>query len=167
MFGLNVKCWGRDYIMKYFAYGSNMDLAQMKERCPDSQLIGKACLFGYHLMFNRYSSGWGCGVADIVPEIQSEVWGLLYEISDNDLENLDRYEGHPNLYQRIVVVVRGNNGDHEGVITYQVVKKGAFIPPSRKYLNIINKTAEDYQFPDGYKNLINKVSIKHEDVDLQ
>ena len=31
----------------YFAYGSNMWRAQMRDRCPDHQLIGSGVLKGY------------------------------------------------------------------------------------------------------------------------
>ena len=32
--------------VKYFAYGSNMDIAQMKRRCPEAELLGPAVLSG-------------------------------------------------------------------------------------------------------------------------
>ncbi len=43
--------------VKYFAYGSNLDLPQMKRRCPSSKLISKGTLSGHRLTFNRFSSG--------------------------------------------------------------------------------------------------------------
>ena len=48
--------------IKYFAYGSNLDLPQMKRRCPSSKLISKGSLSDYRLTFNRFSSGWDGGV---------------------------------------------------------------------------------------------------------
>ena len=45
---------------KYFAYGSNLDLLQMKKRCPLSKLISKGKLPDYRLTFNRYAEGWDC-----------------------------------------------------------------------------------------------------------
>ena len=59
--------------IKYFAYGSNLDLPQMKRRCPSSKLISKGTLPGYRLTFNRFSSGWGGGVADVIQEQDSKV----------------------------------------------------------------------------------------------
>ena len=52
---------------KYFAYGSNLDLLQMKRRCPLSKLISKGKLPDYRLTFNRYAEGWDGGVADVIP----------------------------------------------------------------------------------------------------
>ena len=81
-------------MVKYFAYGSNLDLRQMKMRCPLSKLVSKGLLSGHSLTFNKYSSGWDGGVADVIRDKDSEVWGLVFEISESDLEKLDRYEGY-------------------------------------------------------------------------
>ena len=84
--------------MKYFAYGSNMDKSQMKRRCSDSKFLGKAMIEGYWLDFTRESSNWDGGVADIVKDPDNFVWGILYDISDKDLESLDYYEACPVYY---------------------------------------------------------------------
>ena len=101
--------------IKYFAYGSNLDLPQMKNRCPESKLISKGSLSGYRLTFNRFSSGWGGGVADVIQEQDSKVWGLIFEISDTDLERLDRYEGYnkdwTSLYERWQAIIETPNGN--------------------------------------------------------
>lgn len=89
--------------MNYFAYGSNLDQEQMRKRCPDSKLIGKSGLHGYRLDFTRFSKGWGGGVADIVPDDKLCVLGLLFMVSSEDLEILDKYEGHPFIYIRFEV----------------------------------------------------------------
>jgi len=79
--------------IKYFAYGSNLDLAQMKIRCPSSELISKGSLSGYRLTFNRYSNGWGGGVADVIQSKGSEVLGLVFKLSDSDIKRRDSSEG--------------------------------------------------------------------------
>ena len=71
----------------YFAYGSNMDEEQMKDRCPSAELIGKVLL--KHYKFELDSEG----VATIVPCSNSKVEGLLWRINEDDEQSLDRYEG--------------------------------------------------------------------------
>jgi len=144
----------------YFAYGSNMDETQMGKRCSDSQLEGKALLPGYRLVFNRESSGWGCGVADIVLDDQTEVWGLLYEVTDNDLKQLDYYEGAPKLYVRKKIKVLDASNNEINANTYEVVKKNGFIPPSEEYLGILKKAAEKYGFPQKYKDYLKTIQVK-------
>lgn len=92
----------------YFAYGSNMDRAQMKRRCPDSKYVGKAVLKGYRLGFTGHSNNWGGAVATITKG-EGSVPGILYKVTDADIENLDRFEGYPTVYQRKTVKVGGQD----------------------------------------------------------
>ena len=154
--------------IKYFAYGSNLDLPQMKRRCPSSKLISKGSLSGYRLTFNRFSSGWGGGVADVIQEQGSEVWGLVFEISDSDLERLDRYEGYnkdrnkalrgykdrpkTDLYERWKAAIDTPNGQVCDVWVYTVVEKQKFVPPTSEYLQIIKDAAVKWNFPKSYQD---------------
>ena len=59
--------------MLYAAYGSNLNKAQMEERCPGSDIVATKVLKGWGLCFR--------GVADIVPENGSFVNLGIYKIS--------------------------------------------------------------------------------------
>ena len=85
---------------RYFAYGSNLDPGQMRRRCPTAVPIGPARLLGWRLVFGGHSRAWGGPVATLVRGAGDRVAGLLYELSRADLAELDRFEGHPLLYQR-------------------------------------------------------------------
>ena len=163
--------------IKYFAYGSNLDLPQMKSRCPESKLISKGSLSGYRLTFNRFSSGWGGGVADVIQEQDSKVWGLIFEISDTDLERLDRYEGYnkdrneslrgyhisnTNLYERWKAVIDTPNGQVCDVWVYTVVEKQKFVRPTPEYLQIIKSATVRWNFPEAYRQTLELESIKTE-----
>jgi gamma-glutamylcyclotransferase (GGCT)/AIG2-like uncharacterized protein YtfP len=143
--------------IKYFAYGSNLDLPQMKRRCPSSELISKGSLPGYRLTFNKFSSGWGGGVADVIQDQGSKVWGLVFELSDTDLERLDRYEGYhkdcTSLYERWKAVIDTPNGQVSDVWVYTVVKKQQFVKPTLEYLQIIKDAAKKWNFPKAYLTL--------------
>lgn len=77
----------------YFAYGSNMDRAQMqgtgggKARCPDATVIGIARLSDYRFIINSR------GVATIIPEPSAKVFGILWAITKPDEIKLDGCEG--------------------------------------------------------------------------
>lgn len=45
----------------YFAYGSNLDLEQMAQRCPDAEIVGPVRLENYELRFC------GSGFATVAP----------------------------------------------------------------------------------------------------
>ena len=43
--------------MYYLAYGSNLNVEQMKKRCPDAVVVGTAVLDGYRLMEGSFLNG--------------------------------------------------------------------------------------------------------------
>ncbi len=73
----------------YFAYGSNINLDQMADRCPDAQVVGPVVLEGYELLFRRG------GFATIQPCEGNKVHGLLWSITPECERSLDRYECAP------------------------------------------------------------------------
>ncbi|RSM19519.1 hypothetical protein CDV31_001679 [Fusarium ambrosium] len=79
----------------YFAYGSNLHVAQMAKRCPSSVFIGTGTLPGYRWQINER------GVANVVPTDGSSVEGLVYLVNARDVRALDRSEGVARkLYQK-------------------------------------------------------------------
>ena len=76
--------------MKYFAYGSNLNIEHMQFRCADAVPAGTFTLQDYQLVFRYY--------ADIIPVPGQSVTGGLWDISERDEKSLDRYEGYPILY---------------------------------------------------------------------
>ena len=66
--------------IKYFSYGSNMGVSQMKSRCPSVICAGRAILLGHKLTFAGSSRTWGGkGVANVVSK---KGGGLLWEGMD-------------------------------------------------------------------------------------
>ena len=74
----------------YIAYGSNINLEQMKYRCPHSKVVGTSEIKDYELEFR--------GVATIVPSKGATVPVLIWELDDMDLPTLNRYEGSCRIY---------------------------------------------------------------------
>jgi gamma-glutamylcyclotransferase (GGCT)/AIG2-like uncharacterized protein YtfP len=144
----------------YFAYGSNLDEPQMLLRCPGAQVISPGCLNNYRLDFTWFSPGWSCGVADIVETKGREVWGLVYEVTQQDLDALDWYEAVPDAYIRFQTTIDTINGRQKDVWVYSACDKGSFTPPSSRYLRIMKYAAEKYKFPPHYKDALNAIPVK-------
>lgn len=151
-----------------FAYGSNLDKAQMNQRCPDltkaptiEPVIGT--LEGYRLGFTRYSQRRRGGVADVLEDATSEVWGLIYQITTSDLRSLDRSEGYPTAYTRRQQVIQTANGFVEDVWVYMVVAKEDFVAPTSDYLGIIKRAAFDLDFPAAYRAFLETIRVKNPD----
>ena len=100
----------------YFAYGSNINLDQMAQRCPDARVVGPVTLENYELLFRGNLRG--AGVATIAPREGSTVHGLLWNITPECERSLDYYEGYPHLYGKEPVTVHGHDGQlHQRVLT--------------------------------------------------
>jgi len=139
----------------YFAYGSNMDQKQMKQRCPGSVFIDSAILKDYKLAFTIYAPKRHCGAADIVNAPGAEVYGLLYTLTVKDLVALDGFEGHPNSYRRFTVRVINTADEKISAETYEVVNKATtHQKPSKDYLGKLITAAKAFNFSEEYtKNI--------------
>lgn len=130
--------------MYYFAYGSNLNQKQMRQRCPDSKPRFVAILPNYKLVFSGWSRQWRGGVATIKFLRGEKAWGAVYEISERDLRLLDKYEGYPGNYHRMKVTVFDEDGKAVEVWTY--IKAGQLeeSEPSAEYLAIIQQGCRDW-----------------------
>lgn len=81
----------------YIAYGSNLNLEQMKRRCPTAEVVGTAELRNWRLWFR---GGHHSAVATIERERGFTVSVLIWWIQPGDEAALDRYEGWPHLYRK-------------------------------------------------------------------
>ena len=132
--------------MLYFAYGSNLNLFQMKRRCKDSVFLKKYELKGYRLNFrSKYRA------ADIEKNKNSLVPGALFEISKSDEKKLDVYEDFPVLYKKLYFSYYNKK-----VMTYIMVNKTEFRYPTERYLNVVKR---------GYKDC--KLDMKYLKIALQ
>jgi gamma-glutamylcyclotransferase (GGCT)/AIG2-like uncharacterized protein YtfP len=89
---------------RYFAYGSNLNAAQMAQRCPDALDPLPATLADHDWLINER------GVATVEPADGAEVHGVLWQVSDSDLDVLDSAEGVPVRYRRDELVVHTEHG---------------------------------------------------------
>lgn len=81
----------------YLAYGSNLSVQQMAERCPRAVYVGKAMIPNYELMFKGSQSG---SYLTIEAREGASVPVLVWQITDYDERCLDRYEGYPSFYYK-------------------------------------------------------------------
>ena len=132
--------------MLYFAYGSNLNLFQMKRRCKDSIFLKKYELKGYRLNFrSKYRA------ADIEQSKNSLVPGALFEISKSDEKKLDVYEDYPILYKKLYFTYYNKK-----VMTYIMVNKTEFRYPTERYLNVVKRGYKDCKLDTKYL----KVALK-------
>ncbi len=127
--------------MYYFAYGSNLSKKQMSERCPDSKPMFIATLPNYRMVFAGWSRKWRGGVASLKTFRGAKVPGAIYEVTEECLRRLDKYEAG---YNRVKVTVFDEDGEPVEAITY--IKAGQIeeTPPSKDYLAVIQQGYRDW-----------------------
>lgn len=81
----------------YLAYGSNLNVQQMRYRCPDAKIIGTAEIPDYQLLFKGSKTG---SYLTIEKKEGSTVPVAVWEVSECDEQHLDVYEGYPNFYYK-------------------------------------------------------------------
>lgn len=126
----------------YLAYGSNLNLKQMAERCPTAKVLGSAKLTGYRLWFR---GGGGSAVATVEKEKGGSVPVLLWQITPRDEAALDWYEGYPRLYRKETVRVRFN-GKWIETMVYIMNEGRSFGAPSQYYCDVIREGYVDAGF---------------------
>jgi hypothetical protein len=129
----------------YAAYGSNMNISQMKMRCPKAKILGTGIMEEYRLTFR----GSGRGVANIEKHNGGRVPVLLWNITENCEIALDIYEGYPRLYDKCEVEVSKMSGEIVKAFVYVMDKKYADMPaqPTEYYRDVIWQGYIDNNFP--------------------
>ena len=144
-----------EFLMLYFAYGSNMDEQRVKaaNRCPNARFIFTALLSGYRLVFTRDGASDTCA-ADAVPDPASPLWGVVYDITDSDRRQLDAREGvaiHSYRPKEMLVHPHGDTEQRVMVLTYIAGDPaGIQHAPTRECLDYILRGARRWGLPDDY-----------------
>ena len=81
----------------YIAYGSNLNITQMRFRCPNARIIGTSVVPDYELLFKGSKTG---SYLTIEPKAGASVPVAVWETTADDELALDRYEGYPTFYYK-------------------------------------------------------------------
>jgi gamma-glutamylcyclotransferase len=135
--------------MWYWAYASNMNRRQMEERL---QRVGLCWMIGrlndYRLRFNKNSGVDQSGKANIVPDKRGTVWGVVFELSKEEIERLANFEH--GYAQKTVKVNHPRYKEHLSVQTFIANANGADMLPTSAYLHIIVEGAREHGLPTEY-----------------
>jgi hypothetical protein len=131
-------------VARYFAYGSNMSSARLRERVRSARALGAARLDGFAWRCNKRGAD-GTAKANLEREAGSSVWGVLYELDRADLAVLDRAEGG---YRRIGVAVDWQ-GERAPAETY-VSDRLCGDAPAAWYLAFLLAGAREHALPSDW-----------------
>ena len=145
----------------YFAYGANMHEATFRVRRGIEPLEHRSGhIKGYRLRFNLEGRPRGkAAPANLHPDPQGEVWGVLYRITRRDLMRLDLTEGVPGRgYRHIVVEVKDADNRFVRAVTYMAQGKEVDGKPSLRYITLLRDGARAHGLPEDYIRLLESVA---------
>lgn len=131
---------------KYIAYGSNLNLRQMAQRCPTAKVVGKGEILNHELLFR--GSPWSA-VATVEPKEGVSVPVLIWDIGPEDEKYLDVYEGFPRLYGKEELEVKTEHGV-EKIMAYTMNAGRPIGAPSNYYYSVIREGYDDAGFDEKF-----------------
>lgn len=133
----------------YLAYGSNLDLGQMRHRCPGAEPVRAIMVPNRRLIFRRF--------ADIIEEPGAQVPCAIYRITPEDEAALDRFEGvSVGSYTKATIRLRTPSLGVIQPLVYLNNRDGED-PPSRRYVETIRRGYRDWRLP---MDLLDKVVME-------
>ena len=123
----------------YAAYGSNLNLRQMKFRCPGAKLCGTGVIENYELQFKGLPYR---AYATIAPREGCSVPVAIWEISKQNEISLDRYEGFPSHYFKEDVSVNCGGEEIKAMVYFMNLKMDFGLPSPYYYATV----------QEGYRN---------------
>lgn len=139
---------------RYFAYGSNMSLDQMKERCPQHRAVGQGILHGYRWIINSR------GYANVIKSENDCVIGVVCEISSSDEAFLDKKEGVAiGCYRKETLNVSVEHEQWPCFVYIDPIEKEGL--PGEGYIRRIDKGIVDAKLPIDYVDRYMTQYLKH------
>lgn len=138
-----------------FSYGSN-SIRQICERLKLTEylLYKSAYINNYVRIFAGNSKRWNGGVASLYPCKNKKTYGIVVELTEDQLSILSEYEKGYHLEKKVVV------SDKKEIECYAYIKnKNKFInPPSISYINAINEMLDERK---NIKNIDRSLLIRY------
>ena len=144
--------------LRYFAYGSNMLTARLRERVPSATPIGIGQLPGHALRWDKRSARDASGKCDAEATGGQDdvVWGVVFELDPNDKAALDQAEGLGAGYLEKNVNVLTDAGPVRAV-TYYATDKDPSLRPYHWYKALVIAGAREHGLPIGYRSRLELV----------
>jgi hypothetical protein len=140
----------------YFAYGARMSTSEMMKVSMQARALGAARLDGYRLEFNVRSRQFGGGAANAIADPEGCIWGVLWDVPDDELEALGSYRGDdPSASHAVDVQVEGPGG----VVTARTLmidSQAGFVRPTESYLRTLHAAISAHGLPSDAAKAVDR-----------
>lgn len=137
--------------MFHFGYGSNLSSAFVKEKLiPNAKFVMKGYLPNFEIQFPFWSEEVQGGYSGIMEAPGELVQGAIYEVTEQELIDLDDLDVYKDLYRRETFLVLGEDGKFHSADLYRVIDPKGPFPPSRAYVEIMLTGARELGLDPDY-----------------
>lgn len=147
--------------MYYFSYGSNMSKKRLQDRVPSAKLVGTCKLKSHTLKFHKASND-GSAKCDAEQTDNPDhiVYGVIFDIPDDDKHLLDRKEGLGMGYEEKNVSVEFQDGTIVNAFTYYATNIDPLSKPFDWYKEHVVRGARENNLPEDYIKDIQSTDAK-------
>ncbi len=135
----------------YFSYGSNMSTERLKNRVSSARIVTVAWLENHKLEFHKRSKD-GSGKCDAVyiGNAKDIVYGVVFEMTVLEKQELDKSEGLGNGYEQKDISIITRNGGKLNAVTYYAKEIDPSLKPYRWYKEHVLRGAREHGLPSEY-----------------
>jgi len=145
----------------YLAYGSNLNIRQMRYRCPTAKPIGITAISDYELLYKGSGTG---AYLTIEPKKDGLVPIAVWEVTEADEKRLDAYEGCPTFYYKkeLHLPVKLRNGKTKKVdaFIYIMHEERRHGLPSLAYIRTCEEGYRNFGFDTKFLDAAYEISAK-------
>jgi len=145
-----------------FAYGATMNPEHVMVRLCRPKTVAIARLADHALGFFGHSEIWDSGLETLVERPSAETWGVVYELSETELDRLDAWQGVKldggGSYFHYPVEVIDAAGCSYDVLFHRKTEMGPPQPPSREYLDFIVAGARARGLPGDHVETLHAIA---------
>jgi gamma-glutamylcyclotransferase len=152
----------------YFSYGSNMSIKRLLDRVPSAKKVGVGILEMHDLKFHKISNNDGSAKCDACETGNPEhkLYGVVFDISEQEKPVLDKKEGLGYGYEQKEVRILLNNGITIDAFTYYATNINPELKPFDWYKEHVLRGARENELP--IEHIRNIEIIEHvEDSDAE
>lgn len=145
----------------YLAYGSNLNIRQMRYRCPTAKPIGITAISDYELLYKGSGTG---AYLTIEPKKNGLVPIAVWEVTEADEKRLDAYEGCPTFYYkkelRLPVKLRNCKTKKVDAFIYIMHEERRHGIPSLAYIRTCEEGYRNFGFDTKFLDAAYEISAK-------
>lgn len=145
----------------YLAYGSNLNIRQMRYRCPGAKPIGITAIPDYELLYKGSKTG---AYLTIEPKKNGIVPIAVWEVTEADEKRLDVYEGCPTFYYkkevRLPVKLASGKTKKLTAFVYIMHEERSLGIPSLAYIRTCEEGYRNFGFDTKFLDAAYEISAK-------